>query len=212
MKNISSKKLSGSNLGSFPSLLWACGALLLAAGRGFSAEVIEDFESSPAAIVEPNSHEETQCEVVVDPAKSDNRVLKLSWSPHSGTHVAGSLSAPGPAVAQDSGTYEIMAKVNLEQCGLEVTRMAIRLVDANNETFQFSAPVEKNGEPGWTEMKWTLRSNQPLEGSQKSWGQKVDGVVDFPIKFYGFAVDLKNWKTNGGVLLFDDISVNKISD
>jgi hypothetical protein len=126
--------------------------------------------------------------------------------------VAGSLSTPGAIIAQEPGVYEITAKVNFEQCGVEVTRMAIRLVDANNETFQYSAPVEKNGEPGWTEMKWIFNTKEPLPGTSKSWGQKVDGAVDFPIKFYGFAVDLKNWKTSGGTLLFDDLSVNKISD
>jgi hypothetical protein len=90
--------------------------------------------------------------------------------------------------------------------------MALRVVDARNEAFQYSVPIEKAGEPGWTEMKWTINTNDPLPGASKSWGDRVDGVMDFPVKFYGFAMGLKNRKTEGGTLLFDEISVTRISD
>jgi hypothetical protein len=188
-------------------------AALLAAGRTMCAEVVEDFESEPKTIVEPNSNEQTQCEVITDAAQGGNRVMKFSWEKHQGTHVAGSLAAPGAVIASEPGVYEVTVKVNFEQCGPEVTRLAMRLVDAGNETFQFAAPVEnKSGEPGWVEMKWIINTKEPLTGGIKSWGQEVNGVVDFPIKFYGFAVDLNGWKTEGGSLLFDDLSVTKISD
>lgn len=176
------------------------------------AEVVEDFESSPAVTVEGNSHEETRCEIAEEPGKADNRVFRLSWNAHSGTHVAGSLTAPGAVLFQDTGKYEITARVNLEQCPLEALNVAIRVVDAGNETFQYSAPIEKHGEPGWTEMKWVVNTNEPVSGTVKSWGERVDGVMDFPVKFYGFAVDLKDWKTDGGTILFDEISVKKISE
>jgi hypothetical protein len=176
------------------------------------AEVAENFEAAPAVTVEGNSHEETRCEVSEEPGKADNRALKLSWNAHSGTHVAGSLTVPGAVLFQDSGKYEITARVNLEQCPLEAQNLAIRVVDAGNETFQYSASIEKQGEPGWTEMKWIVNTNEPVSGTVKSWGDRVDEVMDFPVKFFGFAVDLKDWKTNGGTILFDDISVKKISE
>ena len=176
------------------------------------AEVAENFESSPAVTVEGNSHEETRCEVSEEPGKADNHVLKLSWNAHSGTHVAGSLTAPGAVLFQDTGQYEITARVNLEQCPLEAANVAIRVVDAGNETFQYSTPIEKHGEPGWTELKWVVNTDQPVSGTVKSWGDRVDEVMDFPVKFFGFAVDLKDWKTNGGTILFDDISVKKVSE
>ena len=110
-------------------------------------------------------------------------------------------------------TYEITAKVNFEQCGPEVTRMALRLVDSGNETFQFSAPVaDKSGEPGWSEVKWTINTAQPDTGGVASWGEQVNNEIDLPVKFFGFAVDLKDWKTPGGFLLFDDITVIQVSD
>lgn len=177
-----------------------------------SVEVAEDFASDPTVMVEPKSHEETRNEIAEDPGKSGNRVMKISWAPHSGTHVAGSLESPGAIVINSPGIYEITAKVNFEQCGPEVTSMALRVVDSGNETFQFSAPVDKAGEPGWSEMKWTLNTNDPEAGGVASWGDRVDHILDFPVKFYGFAVNLKDWKTDGGTLLFDDISVTKISD
>jgi len=176
------------------------------------AEVVEDFESNPNVIVEANSHDETRNEVTTDPAKAENHVMKISWSPHGGTHVAGSLSAPGPILISEPGTYEITAKVNFEQCGPEVTKMALRVVDSGNETFQFSAPVSSSGEPGWTEVKWTINTSQPDTGGVTSWGDQVNNEIDLPVKFFGFAVDLKDWKTPGGTLSFDDVTVTKISD
>ncbi len=190
-------------------------AIALVSLTGFhlqAAEIQEDFESDPAVIVEAKSHEETRNEIVEDPAKPGNRVMKFSWVAHGGTHVAGSLSAPGPILVDGPGVYEITAKVNFEQCGPEITKMALRIVDANNETFQLSAPVDKAGEPGWSEVRWVLNTNDPETDGIASWGERVDHVIDFPAKFYGFAVDLKDWKTEGGQLLFDDISVTKISD
>lgn len=187
-------------------------ALLLAGAGSGVAEVMEDFESSPAVMVENNSHEETQAAIVEDPAKPDSRAMKLSWKAHSGTHVAGSLATPGVALIQEPGVYEITAKVNLEQCPLEMKSLALRVVDGGNETFQYSAPIEKAGEPGWTEMKWTINTNEPLPGQSKSWGDRVDGAMDFPVRFFGFAAGLPDWKTEGGAFLFDDIAVTKISD
>lgn len=186
-------------------------ATVLVSARA-GAEVAEDFETSPAVVVEGNSHEETRCEVSEEPGKADNRVLKLSWKAHAGTHVAGSLTAPGAVLFQDTGKYEVTARVNLEQCPSEAINLAIRVVDAGNETFQYSAPIEKHGEPGWTEVKWVVNTDEPVSGTVKSWGDRVDEVMDFPVKFFGFAVDLKDWKTNGGTILFDDISVKKLSE
>jgi hypothetical protein len=186
---------------------------VLMAGVGtVAAEVMEDFESSPAVMVENNSHEETQAAIVEDPAKPDSRAMKLSWKAHSGTHVAASLTVPGVALIQEPGVYEITAKVNLEQCPLEMKSIALRVVDGGNETFQYSAPIEKAGEPGWTEMKWTVNTNEPLPEQSKSWGERVDGAMDFPVRFFGFAAGLPDWKTEGGAFLFDDIAVTKISD
>jgi len=176
------------------------------------SEVLEDFESEPQAKVENNSDSETRCAVSEDPGKAGNHVLKLSWAAHSGTHVAGSLSVPGAVVFREPGIYEVAVNVNLEQCPPDVRRMALRVVDARNEAFQYSVPVEHGGEPGWTVIKWTINTNDPLPGAVKSWGKEVDGTMDFPVRFYGFAMSLKDRKTTGGTVLFDEISVTRVSD
>lgn len=185
---------------------------VLMSGAVAQAEVVENFESNPNVKVENKSHEGTQTAIVEAPDRSDNRVMKISWDAHSGTHVAASLSSPGQILFNEPGVYEVTAKVNLEQCPPEVTGLAIRVVDAGNETFQFATPIEVHGEPGWTELKWTVNTNEPVTEKSKSWGDNVNNVMDFPVKFFGFGFGLKDWKTDGGVLLIDDLAVTRISD
>jgi hypothetical protein len=185
---------------------------VLCSGAAFAQELPEDFESGPAVAVEGNAVEETKCEIVEDAAKAGNHVMKLSWEAHSGSHVAANLATPGAILFREPGIYEITAKVNVEQCPPEIQALAIRVVDSGNETFQYTTPIVNAGEPGWTELKWRVDTNAPLPDGSKSWGERVDGAMDFPVRFLGFGAGLKDWKTDGGTLLFDDISATRVSD
>jgi len=187
------------------------GAGLFAAAT-VSAETVIDFESSPEVAVDINSHADSHCEVVADPADSGNLVLRLSWKDVSGSHVAGRLSKPGEALIRSSGVYEITAKINLEQCPHELKSLGLRLVDGGQETFQYTAPITAPGEPGWTEIRWIVNTDAPLAAHSASWGLRVDGVMDFPVRFLGFGIGNKNWNSDGGALFIDDISAKKISD
>ncbi|PTX96030.1 hypothetical protein DB345_09515 [Spartobacteria bacterium LR76] len=192
-----------------PTLFFA----LLAGAATLCGQVVEDFESSLQTMTEPGCNETAQCLIAEDRAANGNHALKLSWDKHQGSHVGGNLASPGVTIADAPGVYEIAARVNFEQCGSEIGPMAIRLVDANNETFQYLANVEgKSGEPGWTEIKWSFDTNKPVSETVKSWGENANETVDFPIKFLGFAVPFHGGKTEGGALLFDDLSVTKVSD
>lgn len=184
----------------------------LFAAATVSAETVIDFESSPKAAVESNSHADSHCEVVADPAESGNLVLKLSWKDVSGSQVAGRLSEPGGILFQNSGVYEITARINLEQCPPELKSLGLRLVDGGQETYQYTALITTPGEPGWTEMRWIVNTDAPLPANSASWGLRVDGVMDFPVRFLGFGIGSKNWSSDGGALFIDDISAKKISD
>ncbi len=186
---------------------------LVSGAATLRAQVVEDFESSLQTMVEPGCNETAQCIIADDPAGNGNHALKLSWEKHQGSHVGGNLTTPGVTVADAPGVYEVSAKVNFEQCGPEVAVLAIRLVDANNETFQYIAPAEgKSGEPGWIEIKWRFDTNKPVSETLKSWGDNANEAVDFPLKFLGFAVPFNGGSTGGGAVFFDDLSVTKIPD
>ncbi len=186
---------------------------LLSGAATLRGQVVEDFESNLQTMVEPGCNETTQCVIAEDPAATGNHALKLAWDKHQGSHVGGNLAAPGVVIADGPGVYEISAKVNCEQCGPDIGILAIRLVDANNETFQYLSSIEgKGGEPGWTEVKWKVDTNKPVSETLKSWGDNANEVVDFPLKFLGFAAPFNGGKTEGGALFFDDLSVTKISE
>lgn len=193
-------------------LLFVAAAILLFSGSPMRAGALEDFESAPPTIAEPNSDDATKCEVVVDPAKAGNHVLQLSWAPHTGSHVGGNLATPRAELIEEMGKFEISARVNLEGCPNEVTELVIRVVDSGNETFQYSASLEQQGEPGWTEVTWPVDTNEPIVGAVKSWGDRIDEVLDFPVRFYGFALNLQDGQTGGGTVQFDEISVKKVAD
>ena len=171
------------------------------------AATVEDYEESPGVMVEPNLHEGTSVAIVPDPSDPKNKVFKLSWAAHSGTHVAANLTASGGVVADAPGVYKIKARVSFEQCGPEVLYLSIRLVDSRNETYQLTVPVTQAGEPGWQTVQWTLDTNNPDTGGVKPWGSEVNEQIDFPIRFYGFAASFDEYQTSGGQLLIDDITV-----
>ncbi len=171
-------------------------------------EILEDMESDSGVGVPANSQGGTASEIVADPGKPGNRALKLSWSAHSGSHAAMTFQTPA-IIAEEAGEYTISARVNLEQSGLECSRLALRVVDKGNETFQLRASLEKQGEPGWVVVKWIFDTQKPDTDGVPSWGMQVNGTVDFPVRLLGFAVDFKKGTTDGGSLLIDDISVSK---
>ena len=183
--------------------------LAISAFAGLCPLLAEDFEASPNLAVENNSDEGTKVEVVPDPAKPDNKVYKLSWGAHSGTHAAAHLVENSPLIEDGSGIYEITARMNFEDVGSECSHVALRVADKGNETFQLSAPIEAVGAPGWTTVKWTFNTDDPTAGSIPSWGEDVNGVVDFPVRFVGFAVGFKDSSTAGGSFMADDVTATK---
>ncbi|HSI86464.1 MAG TPA: hypothetical protein VK970_21935 [Candidatus Methylacidiphilales bacterium] len=176
-----------------------------------SATVLDDFESAPTFRKEGSVVDEFKCEVVKDPTKEGNQVLKMNWPKHTSTHVACNYENLSVQILDTPGTYKISVRVNIEQLGSECRNMALRVVDARNETFQFSVPFEKLGEPGWTEVTWELNTATPDTGGVASWGETVDGTMDFPVRLLGVAIGFTDRATDGGTILMDDFRVAKES-
>jgi hypothetical protein len=175
------------------------------------AEVKEDFEVSRDVQRESAEQENLTCALVEEPGKAENHVFKMEWTAHGGTHVGANLVGTGPVLIEEAGKYKITARVNLEQVDSECNALALRILDGTgNETFQIYAPLENLGEPGWQEMSWEVDTEHFDTEKTPSWGQQVNGVVDMPARLLGFAIGFRDWKTKGGTILIDDISVTKI--
>ena len=183
---------------------------LLAGTALLPAQVMENFEGLPVFSVEGTCNE-VVIQSVKDPAKADNSVLQLRWPANRASHIAGQYQKPGVVLAEAPGNYEITAKINAEKVGEECANLALRIVDAQNETFQLRVPLEKNGEPGWTKVTWELDTVNPNTHGVASWGGLSNGKIDLPVRLLGFAINFKDSNTSGGALLLDDICVTKSS-
>lgn len=187
-------------------------AMLLIAPASHGKEV-ENFDSIPNVQKESNELEALECSIAEDPGKAGNKVFKMNWQPHKGTHVGANLMNPRPILFELQGKYKITARVNLEQVGPECKQLALRMVDkTGNETFQVGAALTNPGEPGWQEISWEVDTEHFDFKKNRSWGNKADQVFDMPVRLLGFAIGFKDWKTPGGAILIDDISVVEMKD
>lgn len=173
-----------------------------------SADTAVDFENMPTVQKESEKMETLTCAIVEDPSNpGSNKVLSLKWEAWNGTHIGVNLTANRPILFDKPGKYQITAKVNLEQVGSECQNLALRAIDKTGEVFQISAKFATPGEPGWQEIKWELDTENFDFKKCPSWGNNKNQVFDMPVRLLGFGIAFKDWKTPGGVLLIDDITV-----
>lgn len=90
----------------------------------------------------------------------------------------------------------------------EVGAVVIRFIDANGEVFQF--PLKEIGRAlrssEWTRYETVIDLKRD---KQVSWGPNVNGVVDTPFTWFGFAVNTGS-KADAGTLYFDDIEFEAV--
>lgn len=179
--------------------------LSLSDGR---AREVENFDSVPDVRNESNDQESLECSIVEEPGNPENKVLKLNWQAHKGTHAGVNLVKRLPILFETPGKYKITARVNLEQVGPECRQLALRMQDkSGSETFQIGALLDRRGEPGWQEITWEVDTEHFDFKKNPSWGSKTDQIFDMPVRLLGFAIGFKDWKTTGGMILIDTISV-----
>lgn len=89
-----------------------------------------------------------------------------------------------------------------------VKGIALRLVDANHETFQWAAPLPDADKAGWRTLSIAVDPQQPVG----SWGPegKVDKIIDWPVTMGGFAADFSDPAAPGGSLIIDDVVVTPV--
>src|SRR5262245_129459 len=124
-------------------------------GAAGGADPTETFESAGEAELAGGFEGQATCAIAEDPGKTGNHVLRVDWEPASATHIGVNLKRSTKELLTKAGSYTVTARVNLEQASPECSSMAFRLVDATrNEVYQFSAPLENQGHPGWQTVSW----------------------------------------------------------
>jgi len=117
--------------------------------------------------------------------------LAIKWSPTASDHIAWTMNQP---LTFASANLKIKAKF-YAMPGCPLTRMGVRLADAENETFQYLQNIDfKKG--GVFTLEWDLSR---LDAA--SWGEKNNKVIDLPLKFYGFGVDYDRTAPDSAIYL-----------
>lgn len=150
-----------------------------------------------------------ECVIAKDPAKAGNSVLSLQWPAHIGTHVGANIIPDPPVLFERAGKYKITARVDLSQLGKECPHLGIRLLDGSGkETFQITAPLTRQGKPGWQDITWEIDTrNFKPEGP--TWGEAPDGVLDLPVHLLGFGLGFNDMKTGGGAIRVDEVEISR---
>ncbi len=105
---------------------------------------------------------------------------------------------PGFATACE-GTFRVMV---YGQGAGDVASLSLRLVDAEQEVFQWVVPVDF-AQDGWRELVFNVSPGN-INGHW-AWASKNTGVPAPPMRFSGFAVTFKAEAGTPGTLFFDDL-------
>jgi hypothetical protein len=183
-----------------PTTLAATAAAVLSAP--LSAAAIDDFERAEHGYVPAGDTVHALVALVDAPAGlGAGKALKVAWpSPHGrwvDAHIA--ERTPLPAVT-DAGAAITCAVWAEGLAGIE--RLAIRLADRTGESFQWSAPLPRPDQSGWRTVTFTIDPTRHAG----HWSGNNDGVIDYPLAFNGFAVDLKA-DAPAGTVIFDNIEL-----
>lgn len=83
---------------------------------------------------------------------------------------------------------------------------SVRLLDKNNETFQYTVPgfAEAMGGDGWREVRATIDLTKP----DGSWGDRSDKILDRPFSWFGFAAGRSSDNQATGTVYLDDLRIS----
>jgi len=131
---------------------------------------------------------------------------RLSWGKNRFAYAEPIFSQQKPLSEFDAATITLKAYA---PAGCQVARVNLRLIDADNEVFQWDQVVN------WTQGGLQIVSYQITPSNFKvSWGDKANKKIDFPVRLFGFGVDFKKDSGAGEIWLqevgFAAASGNKV--
>lgn len=181
-------------------------ALALAAGGlrlGAVPTLLDDFERDDPGL--PSGGVLTASITTVEKTGTDDgaagRALALAWTSPHGAWVEGAYSTPRPIPGLESGSAAGMTLDLWVPATPSVASVAIRVVDAGHEMFQWSAKVDPDPADGWRTV------SIPLDFAEASshWGGHNNGRLDFPLRLGGYAVVFQAANVPAGRVLVDNV-------
>ncbi len=170
--------------------IWICGLLALLIAGIYAAPSVEADIGKGAKKYLPGGGAPTEVTV------SEN-ALEISWDTAASKYIEVVLGDRPklPEFTRAAVTAKIKAPV-----GCPVTRIGLRLVDTEGETFQYTRQVDFQA-GGEFEVVWDI----PAGEWKSSWGKKSNKYLDQPARIQGIGID---YRQNSGKAKFQLVSLS----
>jgi len=200
MKQLKHTMLWGSLSLVFGAALW--GAVLVAPARA-ATTVVQDFETAKTSDfsgLKGKGAEGSQLEVGAEQAHGGKQSLRLAYRSTGGWIEFTPVEAPPLNLTGDTLHLALWVKgAGKEDFG----DGALRLLDKNNETFQYPIPglAEAIAGEGWREVRADIDLTKP----QAHWGEAAGDQLQRPFAFFGLAATRSAQTPASGTFFIDDM-------
>jgi hypothetical protein len=165
--------------------------------------VLQDFENvktSDFSQITGQGLESSKLEVSMEKAHSGRQSLKLTYQSAGG--YLQFTPVKGPRLDLAGNKLEVAMWV-YGSGKRDFSSAALRILDKNNESFQFDIPglAEAMSGEGWREVRAIIDISK-IGGH---WGDNVDGVIDAPFVFFGLAASRASNAPTSGTVYIDDM-------
>jgi hypothetical protein len=189
------------------SLLRSAAAVVTGGTALAAATVLEDFNrAAPEMHGSGDSQMRAEVSLVAPPAGSNGgsgQALRISWPAPHGRWVDCAYDPARPPLAI-TGDQDQVVTINVwSEAFPGLKRLAVRFADAHGEVFQWRAEIPFPERTGWRVVTIPLTWHK----LEKSWSQNTDGVVDFPIRLAGYAVDFERVDAPASAIVLDDVTL-----
>ena len=172
-----------------------------------AATVLDDFNRSTLEMIgSGDSQVHAELSLVPAPPGSNGgsgQALHIGWPAPHGRWVDCAYNPLRPTLSI-TGEQDQVLTVNVwSEAFAGLKRLAVRFSDAHGEVFQWRAEIPFPERTGWRVVTIPLTWHK----LEKSWGQNTDGVVDFPIRLAGYAVDFERLEVPASSIVLDDVTL-----
>jgi RNA polymerase sigma factor (sigma-70 family) len=181
-------------------------ATVLAVGA-LAAATIDDFER-PSPQMKATGEQQIGGELSMVPAPEgtgagSGQAMRYAWpSPH-GKWVECSYDPARPVLAVTASEAQVVTfKLWAEGfCG--VNSISVRFTDSKGETFQWRTPMPTPERTGWRLI------SVPIDWAKPSghWHGNSDGVIDFPVRYQGYAFEFASLQVPASAIVLDDLAI-----
>lgn len=168
--------------------------LLLVANASFAA-VVDSFDRSESGIADTPALKAA----IAD--QDGRKALALEWRAEHKAWAECIYAKPVPLADFKPGQLMALKLMVWVPPSPGVSSIAIRIVDKENEIFQWSSKLAAVQTGGWQQVTVPIDPAQ----SNSHWGGKPNGQLDYPLRLLGYAFVYANGKVPAGRLLISDV-------